>query len=281
MGQFLLPSVFLVLILCVGVLATNPEARKRLSLATTVLQIDDFNDWLLKSVLLTFGYAFKLLVVATILEFGFNPVPKTERRKEEIRKQIRMGVVALVVVIFVSTTWFWLIEPLTPYYGYYETHPYTFWEFVKNVVIYLVVFDTYYYWFHRMLHLDWFMKKVHSHHHQFMEPSAFAQDAVHPFESFLQGPFGHFLAQLIYPMHPVTITAVGFLTSCYALLAHDGRWMDLNDHHYHHWYHRCNYGLYWGLWDFICDTRYSEKKFPEKYIPTWEREALEAAKKTK
>lgn len=269
----------MLLFLCVGVIATNPEARKKLSLAYTVCQIDTMNEWLLMTVLMTVGYCFKFFFVAYILEFKINPIPKTERRMEEIRKQIKMSVVALIVVCVISAGWFWLIEPHTPYYGYFETHEYTFGEFVKNVVIYLLAFDTYYYWFHRMLHLDWFMKKVHAHHHQFMEPTAFAQDAVHPFESFLQGPFGHFLATLIYPMHPVTITVIGFLTSCYALLAHDGTWGDLNEHHYHHWYHRCNYGLYWGLWDFICDTRYSEKKYPVRYIPTWEKEALEAEKK--
>lgn len=40
---------------------------------------------------------------------------------------------------------------------------------------------------------------------------------------------GHFLCTMFYPIHPVTAIALGFGTSIYALLAHDGRG-DLNDH---------------------------------------------------
>lgn len=106
-----------------------------------------------------------------------------------------------------------------------------------------------------------------------MEPTAFAQDAVHPFESVLQGPMGHFLCTIIYPMNPLLISAIGFLTSIYALLAHDGRALDLNNHTSHHYYRDCNFGLYWGFWDYVFGTRYSTKRFPNKYVPSWEIEA--------
>lgn len=93
---------------------------------------------------------------------------------------------------------------------------------------------------------------------QFYEPSAFAQDAVHPFEAILQGPMGHFFVTLIYPMNPLLISALGYLTSIYALMAHDARQLDFNDHVKHHHYRNCNYGLYWGLCDYIFGTRYSK-----------------------
>lgn len=93
---------------------------------------------------------------------------------------------------------------------------------------------------------------------QFYEPSAFAQDAVHPFEAILQGPMGHFFVTLIYPMNPLLISALGYLTSIYALMAHDARQLDFNDHVKHHHYRTCNYGLYWGLCDYIFGTRYSK-----------------------
>lgn len=70
-------------------------------------------------------------------------------------------------------------------------------------------------------------------------------------------------------MHPVVSSIYGYLTGIYALLAHDGRILDLNDHIKHHYYKSCNYGLYWGFWDYIMDTRYNKKKFPVEYIPSW------------
>jgi len=85
---------------------------------------------------------------------------------------------------------------------------------------------------------------------------------------------GHFVTTLVFPMHPVAISIFGYLTSLYALLAHDARILDLNDHIKHHHYKSCNYGLYWGLWDYICGTRYSRSKFPELYVPSHVTEKL-------
>ena len=72
--------------------------------------------------------------------------------------------------------------------------------------------------------------------HDFVNPSAFAQDAVHPFEAVLQGPAGHHLAGVFYPLHPIHHAILGFLTSIYAVAAHDGRALDLNSHCKHHHY---------------------------------------------
>ena len=255
-----------------GVLAVSPDAQQKVvTLATRVLPIETLQDWIVQTLLVTLGHSLNFLGFGAFLEWT-NPTPKNEYRVKQMRRQIKFGLYALLWVIVFTTLWMWLIDPLTPYYGYYETHPYTFNEFLKNLFIYMFVFDTWFYWTHRLLHLPWFWKRVHYLHHQFSEPTAFAQDAVHPFEAIIQGPLGHFLPALIYPMHPVAITLFGFLTSNYALLAHDGRTLDLNDHVKHHHYHHCNFALYWGLWDYICDTRYNTKRFPKRYIPSWERE---------
>jgi hypothetical protein len=70
-------------------------------------------------------------------------------------------------------------------------------------------------------------------------------------------------------MNPMVMSAIGFLTSIYALLAHDARTLDLNSHIKHHHYRTCNYALYWGFWDYVFGTRYSKKKYPVDYIPSW------------
>jgi lathosterol oxidase len=133
----------------------------------------------------------------------------------------------------------------------------------------MFVFDTWFYWTHIVLHYPKLWDWIHKYHHQFIEPTAFAQDAVHPIEAIVQGPMGHFITTLVYPMHPVAISAFGFLTSLYALFAHDGRSMDWNNHTMHHYYKSCNYGLYWGFWDYVCGTRYNKQKFPYDYVPSW------------
>ena len=72
------------------------------------------------------------------------------------------------------------------------------------------------------------------YHHSYKEPSAFAQFSVHPLESVLQGPFGHFFVQLFFPVHPIQLALMGFLSSAWAFAAHDGRGLDINSHFFHH-----------------------------------------------
>lgn len=269
----------LFLLLSVGVLAFSPKFDVDLkSLAVQILPIHNFNEWAICSVFLFAGYVLQFLSVGAILEYT-NPIPKSAERMRSMKKQIKAGVWALFYVIVCTTGWMWLIEPHTPYFGYYGTHAYTPFEFVKNLAIYMLVFDTWFYWTHRILHIPYLFKKIHWFHHQFVEPTAYGQDAVHPIEAIIQGPAGHFLPTLVAPMHPIAISVFGFLTSLYALLAHDGRAMDLNGHMNHHHYKECQFGLYWGLWDYICDTRYCKRLFPERYIPSWERAAGTADEK--
>ena len=70
-------------------------------------------------------------------------------------------------------------------------------------------------------------------------------------------------------MNPLLISVLGMLTSIYALCAHDARALDLNDHVKHHHYRTCNYGLYWGVWDYVFGTRYHPDKYPVRYVPSY------------
>lgn len=281
--KYILIPLQLLFFLSVSVLAFDPFELlffkpEEISYNTRLLIITDLKSYIMSTLLVLSGYVSVYFIMGSALEYS-NPTPKTEERIASTRKQMMMGFSALVYVVCFTTFWLWKIDPLTPYYGYYEQNNYGIFEFLMNLFVYLFVFDTWFYWTHRLLHVTWFWNQIHYVHHQFSEPSAFAQDAVHWFEGLLQGPLGHMLTTLVYPMHPIAVNAFGFLTSIYALLAHDGRILDINDHMKHHHYKSCNYGLYWGFWDYICGTRYSRKKFPELYVPSWLRNNEEEVKK--
>ena len=94
-------------------------------------------------------------------------------------------------------------------------------------------------------------------------PNSFAQFAVHPVEAALQGPVGHFLVQLWFPVHPIQMAVMGFLSSAWAFAAHDGRGGDFNSHYFHHSKgrgrkHYFNLGFLTPFWDVVCGTRWSE-----------------------
>ena len=93
--------------------------------------------------------------------------------------------------VFFTLCWMRFIDPLVWTYGYFDTHQYTIWWFAGSILPYMFFFDTWFYWTHRWLHeSDYLWDKVHRIHHGFKQPTAFAQDAAHPFEALLQGPAG-------------------------------------------------------------------------------------------
>lgn len=77
------------------------------------------------------------------------------------------GVGALFCIILYTLIWLWKVDPLTPYYGYWQGREdeFTLFETIKQILIYMFVFDAWFYATHRLLHLDWFMKHVHHWHH--------------------------------------------------------------------------------------------------------------------
>jgi hypothetical protein len=87
---------------------------------------------------------------------------------------------------------------------------------------------------------------------------------VHPVEAALQGPIGHFLVQLWFPVHPIQLAVMGFLSSAWAFAAHDGRGGDFNSHYFHHSKgrgrkHYFNLGFLTPVIDILMGTRWSEE----------------------
>lgn len=262
-NRAVLCALNVVCIVCAGSAEARAATR---NFARAVLQIETVDDWAISSVWVTMAYTLTYLIAGGLFEYT-NPTPKTPERMQSMRRQLRLGVGALVCNVVYATTWIWLIDTHTPFYGYFAEHPYTAGWLIANILWYLFFMDSFFYWSHRVLHIRkpvnlWYT--IHRFHHQFVDPTAYAQDAVHPLEAIIQGPMPHYLAGLFMPIHPLLSSTLGFLTSLYAIAAHDGRSLDLNSHIKHHHYKNCNFGLYWALWDHICGTRYSPERFPKR-----------------
>ena len=82
---------------------------------------------------------------------------------------------------------------------------------------------------HWLLHnSNWAWERIHYYHHQYKEPSAFAQFAVHPVEAALQGPVGHFLVQLWFPVHPLQLAIMHAGVDVVAALCEAGADTNMN-----------------------------------------------------
>ncbi|CAD8184705.1 unnamed protein product [Paramecium pentaurelia] len=236
------------------------------SLSYNVLEINSIFEYLIACIYIGLFYYSMYFCISQILVWS-HPAPKTPERIAQTKEEMRRGFKALFYVILLTTGIIWKVQPLNPYYGYYETHEFGLKEFFISLIIYMVTFDVWFYTSHIIGHTPFFWKHFHGEHHEFVEPGAYAQDAVHPVEALIQGPIGHFLPTFIYPFHPLCHHIFGLLTSIYAQLAHDGRW-DPAGHTLHHYYYSCNFSI-WGLCDFIFGTGYNQEKYPIPYIPTW------------
>ena len=224
--------------------------RATRSLATRLQPIESVTDATVQGFYMLIFYVLQYAVLGGLFEGThpngvFSTTLKPEplaRRRTQVRWEIWSGVASLVVTVALAVTWTYVYEPRTPFFAYFETKEnggrgieWNAWWCVGAVAAYVASFDTYFYWSHWLLHeVNFFWDHIHYFHHQYKEPSAFAQFAVHPIEAALQGPIGHFCVQLWFPVHPVQLAVMGALSSAWAFAAHDGRWGDFNSHSNHH-----------------------------------------------
>jgi sterol desaturase/sphingolipid hydroxylase (fatty acid hydroxylase superfamily) len=152
-------------------------------------------------------------------------------------------------------------------YGY----PY----YVFSILLMIFLHDAYFYWTHRLLHWKPLFKTVHKVHHFSNNPTPFSAYAFHPVEALIEIS----IVPIIVFTIPYHVTALYFFT-VYTLLmnvfGHMGyeffpkgfvsnkylKWHNTaTNHNMHHRFVKCNYGLYFNIWDRMLKTnhpRYEE-----------------------
>ncbi|CAF0795808.1 unnamed protein product [Didymodactylos carnosus] len=250
-----------------------PYVKLSRNFSSHLLEMKNVNDYFIINFFVFCSYTFQYVMTAGVLEYtnpkGFASKKLTdedrERRKRQIRKELGLGIIAMLINTTYAVTWMYFVEPYLWNAGFFVKRRYSLTWFLLDVIVYGLIFDTWFYWTHRALHESTYLwDKIHVIHHAFKAPSAFCQDAVHPLEGLVQGAMGHYVAPIFFPFHPIALAFFGLFTSCFAIAAHDGRMGDLNHHYAHHSkgkgrLHNFNYGLYWPLWDWICNTRYHDE----------------------
>ena len=116
----------------------------------------------------------------------------------------------------------------------------------------------YFYWIHRLLHVPFLYKRVHSLHHRNINVGPWSGLSMHPLEHliFLGSGLIHFIVpaspvHILYHMQYLALTAATTHTGFEGLVVKDKNRLKLGTFHHqmHHRYFECNYGSLEVPWD--------------------------------
>ncbi|QNN65399.1 sterol desaturase family protein [Sphingomonas rhizophila] len=162
--------------------------------------------------------------------------------------------------------WGWQERGWTRIYA--DVADYPLWWMPVSLLAYLLAHDTWFYWTHRLMHRPWWFKRMHSVHHDSRPPTAWAAMSFHPWEA----ATGAIVIPLLVFVIPIHIAVLGLVLTIMTVMGVTnhmgwemfprimvqgklGKWLITASHHeLHHQKYRCNYGLYFRLWDHLCGT---------------------------
>lgn len=162
--------------------------------------------------------------------------------------------------------WGWQERGWTQIYTEWDAYP--LWYLPLAPLIYLFLHDTWFYWTHRLMHAPRLFKAMHAVHHASRPPTAWAAMSFHPYEA-VTGAIVIPLLVMAIPIHVAMLGVVLLVMTIMGVTNHMGwemfprrlvhsslgSWLITASHHQrHHEEYRCNYGLYFRLWDRICKT---------------------------
>jgi len=136
---------------------------------------------------------------------------------------------------------------------------------VLSLIASLLLFDTWFYWFHRLIHTRLFYRRVHRWHHLTVAPVVWSNNSDRLVDNlFLQSYwlFAHFFL----PIAPAALFAHKIYDQITGVIGHSGyehggRWclppsplVGVTHHDQHHQFFRCNYATHFSWWDRMMGT---------------------------
>ncbi|MET0372406.1 MAG: sterol desaturase family protein [Sphingobium sp.] len=186
----------------------------------------------------------------------------------QIRREIGWSLLSAVIygVPAGIVAWGWQARGWTRIYS--DPYAYPLWYLPVSVLLYLLAHDAWFYWTHRWMHAPRPFRIAHAVHHASRPPTAWAAMSFHPLEA-LSGAIVIPMLVLLIPIHVAALGTVLAIMTVMGVANHmgwemfpralvhgrAGRWLITASHHQrHHADYRCNYGLYFRLWDRLCGT---------------------------
>ena len=197
--------------------------------------------------------------------------PDRRPRPKQIRMEIFRSVRTLTLYSIIATFCFWCYR-----HGYsmVDDNRVGGGKVIISVLVSLLLFDTWFYWLHRLLHWKPLYRSIHKQHHESFTPTPWASSSFSCGEAILLCPLWVFCFG--FPSHPMAILIGLFIQNLHGVFGHLGyefmpkrmlcsklacSFQATPTHHDSH--HRClrgNYGHYFNLWDVLMRTELKQYK---------------------
>lgn len=186
----------------------------------------------------------------------------------QIRSELRWSLISAAIygVPAGLVAWGWQQRGWTRIYT--DLDAFSLWWLPVSIGLYLLLHDTWFYWTHRWMHSPKLFRAAHAVHHASRPPTAWAAMSFHPLEA-LTGAIVIPTLVLLVPIYAGALLIVLLIMTVMGVTNHMGwemfparlvhgrlgTWLITASHHQrHHRDYRCNYGLYFRFWDWICGT---------------------------
>lgn len=187
---------------------------------------------------------------------------------KQIRREIGWSLASAAIYGIPAgiVAWGWQNRGWTQIYTDFADFP--LWYLPVSLLAFLFVHDTWFYWTHRLFHRPSWFRLAHSVHHASRPPTAWAAMSFHPIEA-LSGAVVIPALVFLVPIHVAMLGLVLTIMTVMGVTNHMGwemfpraivhsrlgDWLITASHHQrHHDEYRCNYGLYFRMWDRLCGT---------------------------
>lgn len=233
---------------------------------------------LLLRYLLFAGSVYLLYYVVKRREWFFMKIQQKFPERKQILTEIKYSLLTFCVFASISVLIRYLIQQEIleiKIYKQFADHSTLY--YIATTLFIIFFHDSYFYWVHRLMHHPLLYERVHKVHHLSKDPTPWAAFSFHPLEAVLELGFVPLLTFTI-PLHFSSILILSVWQISFNVMGHSGyeffprnskntfmKWFNsATNHNMHHKYVRCNYGLYFNIWDRVMKTNHP------KYFATFE-----------
>lgn len=210
--------------------------------------------------------SFLLFYIILKKPLWYRKIQKKMPAIRDYRRDILWSLTTIAIFSTVILLTFVKYKHLTSTYNRIDEYGYPY--LIFSFIWMLFLHDTWFYWWHRIMHHPFLFKRVHLVHHKSTNPSPWTAYAFHPFEAIIEVGI-HPLIAFTLPIYTPAIGIFFLFQIAYNVYGHlgyelypkgfnknwIGKWINTSvAHNLHHKKFDGNYGLYLLFWDRLMGT---------------------------